>query len=90
MESLAYSFQNVIDNQGISIAITGMLIVFTALVLISLFITLLPRIVSALNHRFPEPAETAAVASASTDPAVVAAIGLALHRRARATEGRNA
>ena len=90
MESLQYNFQNVIDSQGISIAITGMLIVFTALVLISLFITLLPRIVSALNHRFPEPAELTAAPGASTDPAVVAAIGLALHRMGRATGGRNA
>ena len=85
--SVQYNFQNVIDNQGISIAITGMLIVFVALCLISLFISILPRIVSALNNRFPEPAEAATVSS-STDPAIVAAIGLALHRRSQATGGR--
>ena len=38
------SFQNVLDADGIGIAITGMSIVFAGLVLISLFIASLPRL----------------------------------------------
>ena len=89
METFQYSYQNVIDGQGISIAITGMLIVFTALVLISLFITVLPRIVSALNRRYPPAPELSSITpTLSTDPAVGAAIGFALHLRDRGAGGR--
>ena len=35
--------QNIVDGQGVGIAIAGMTIVFVALTLISGFITLLPR-----------------------------------------------
>ena len=89
METFQYTYQNVIDGQGIRIAITGMLIVFTALVLFSLFITVLPRIVSALNRRYPPAPElSSSTPTLSTDPAVVAAIGFALHLRDRGAGGR--
>jgi oxaloacetate decarboxylase gamma subunit len=43
MGDLNFGFQNILNGQGISIAITGMLIVFIALSLISFFIYLLPK-----------------------------------------------
>ncbi len=42
-----FRWANVSDGNAIAIAITGMLIVFTALTLISVFIAALPRILSA-------------------------------------------
>lgn len=38
--------QNVIDGQGVQIALTGMLIVFSGLSLIALFLTYLPRVLA--------------------------------------------
>ncbi len=85
---LQYNFQNVVDGQGISIAITGMLIVFSALVLISSFIAVLPRALAAISHRFPEPPDPAPAGDTTADPAVVAAIGIALHQRGGTAPGR--
>ena len=78
---MIYSFQNIVEGQGVDIAITGMSIVFTALALISLFIFTLPRILARWSP------ETSAVAhptarrdvSGHEEDEVVAAIGLALH-----------
>lgn len=78
---MIYSYQNIVEGQGIDIAITGMSIVFTALALISLFIFVLPRILARWSP------ETSAVArstagrdvSGPEEDEVVAAIGLALH-----------
>ena len=41
--------------EGLWLSITGMLIVFSALVLVSLFIALLPRGLGWINRIFPEP-----------------------------------
>ena len=83
MQTLPYSFQNIIDGHGFSIAITGMLIVFAALVLISLFIAALPKVLEAVSGVFPEKVDSHVQrASGSIDPSVVAAIGFALHQRA--------
>ncbi len=85
--------QNIIDNQGVSLVITGMTIVFLALVMVSILIALLPKILDVLLP--PESAEPAHGHSAhghsahggaartreSSDEALVAAIGVALHRR---------
>ena len=49
MES--FSFQNIIDGQAVSISITGMLIVFSGLLLISIYISLLPRILDLFERR---------------------------------------
>lgn len=45
----SFSFQNVLDGQGIGISITGMAIVYIGLVLISVSIALLPTIIKILS-----------------------------------------
>lgn len=86
------SLQNVLEHHGIGLTITGMLIVFTALVLVSLFIAWLPRVLGAVGNWFPEvdlysaaasPAlpRSPAPSSDAVDEAIVAAIGFVLHKR---------
>ena len=88
-----FNLQNIIDAQGFALSITGMVIVFTALALITITIALLPRILEILaailpaedDHRAPPPRTAPAPdAPAATDDnaAVVAAIGYVLHARA--------
>lgn len=88
-----FSLQNVVDGQGIAIAVTGMAIVFTALVLISVFIALLPRVLAVLNPYLPEsthhghappavPATAAASGNADEDTRIAVAIGVALRHYA--------
>ncbi|MCP4173946.1 MAG: hypothetical protein GY758_24590 [Fuerstiella sp.] len=70
-------------GEGIAIAGTGLLIVFAALVLITLFIAALPRILEAVAIVLPEVPDRHAAADASEsllpDDAVLAAIGFVLH-----------
>ncbi len=54
MSDFDLGLQRIVDGQGLPIAMAGMTIVFTALLLISLFIALLPRILAAVATRFPE------------------------------------
>lgn len=78
--------QNVIDGNGIGLALTGMLIVFTALILISLFIASVPRLLGLLNRIFPEVDHhhhTPSRPADQPDLELVAAIGLALHQHGR-------
>ena len=82
----SFDVQNIIDGQGISIAITGMVIVFFALCLISLFIAALPRILNWVALLWPEPeGDYGHGPSPETSDAVsdeiVAAIAVTLHRR---------
>ena len=77
MSDFDLGLQRIADGQGPPIALAGMVIVFTALLLISLFITVLPRILAAVARRFPEtvhhaphrveppPEDLAAVAAAA-------------------------
>ena len=85
MSELNLSYQNVIDGNGIGLAITGMTIVFTVLGLISLVIAALPRLLSFLpppaEHHGSGAAGTAAPPAQQADGALVAAIGYALHTR---------
>ena len=46
------TFQNVLDADGIGIAITGMFVVFSGLVLISLYISSIPGVLSRLENGF--------------------------------------
>ncbi len=84
------SFQNVIDAGGIGLSITGMTIVFVSLVLVSLFISGLPRVLPLVNgilpeiaghHGAPMPFAASPQAAVSTEEEIVAAIGFALHSR---------
>jgi len=84
MHPLHFSIQNITDGQGIELAIAGMLIVFTVLVLISMFIALLPKILRVVAQKYPErethPATPVPLGS-TDDEAVLAAIGYVLHAR---------
>ena len=75
--------QNIVEAQGFGIAITGMSIVFTALLLITGCISLLPKLLIPLEKLFPiEDHHTAAGGSKSgnaVDEAEVAAAALAVH-----------
>ena len=81
-ERLPFRWSNVQEDNGIAIAIVGLLIVFTALSLITLFIGYLPNVLKALapylpqsTHVAPSPAESTVV----DEEMVVAAIGMVLH-----------
>ena len=74
-------FHHIIEQQGVGIAVTGMLIVFFSFLLVSLFIALLPKILGALPVELrPEPEPSTAVTTA-TDNEIAAAIGFVLHQR---------
>ncbi|MDE2809389.1 MAG: OadG family protein [Gemmatimonadota bacterium] len=68
--------------QGLDLAFVGMSIVFTALVLVSIFIAVLPRILGAIHPYIP-PAQlhTQSHNKENDAPAIAAAIGFALHAR---------
>ncbi len=77
-------WHNVVEGDGIAIAITGMLIVFVALVLIAGAIAALPKILAVLDpilpvadhhHHAPTPSERVP----ADEEKVVAAIGMVLH-----------
>ncbi|SHJ05916.1 Oxaloacetate decarboxylase, gamma chain [Malonomonas rubra DSM 5091] len=79
-----FSWQNVIDGNGIGITLTGMLIVFSGLLLISLFITALPRVLALgeAKKQAPVQSKTAAADTGSTEPTedeIMAVISLVLH-----------
>ncbi|MBF0196323.1 MAG: OadG family protein [Planctomycetes bacterium] len=80
-----FSFQNIIDNDGISLSLTGMAIVFTGLTIISLFIAALPKVLNFLDNLVagkkdePQSMQTATVADGSDDDDMACAIGLAIH-----------
>jgi len=48
---LALSWQNVLDGDGIGVSLTGMSIVFSGLVLISLYIAGIPRLFAFFDYR---------------------------------------
>ncbi len=82
---LKVSFQNVIDADGIWISITGMTIVFSALILITFILSMMPKVLPLLEKIYPESeghhhsTPTAGNGSNGDDEALVAAIGFALH-----------
>ena len=68
--------------QGLDLAFVGMSIVFTALVLVSVFIVVLPRILAAINPYIPPAQLHTQSQDKETDAAAIAAaIGFALHAR---------
>jgi len=79
-----FSWQHVVDGRAVDISLSGMLIVSTALVLISSFIALLPRVLQLLAPFLPaenEQRETAPAAPRSDvpEPELLAAVGYAFH-----------
>lgn len=80
------SWQNVLDGQGFAITLIGMVIVFSGLLLISLFIAQLPRLLDffdRLTTRAARPeAPSEAVAERAAVPQgeeIMAAISLVVH-----------
>ena len=85
VEGNAVGWQNIVEHNGLTIAAIGMLIVFCALVFITLFIGALPKVLAALDPFLPEmhgshgpPA--AAERTKVDEEKVIAAIGMVLHR----------
>lgn len=71
-------------SRGLAIAITGMVIVFLALFLISAFLTALPWVLERLSRIWPEVDEHSAAdghreSLLADDAQVMAAIGFVLH-----------
>ncbi len=82
----SFNTQNIVDGQAVPISITGMVIVFCVLTLLSLFIASMPRILQVVGRIFPEKvAHTKKVAQPSAtesrDEEAIAAIALVLHHR---------
>ncbi len=80
MIEINLSIQNILDGHGIEIAIIGMLVVFTALTLISAFISLLPSILRIVNFIYPIK-DSLSLPDRSDTPKdeILAAIGSVLH-----------
>jgi len=81
---LPFRWANVSEGNAIAIAITGMVIVFTALTLISVFIAVLPKLLSAIEPYLPaveghHHAPTTAERFPTDEEKIVAAIGHVLH-----------
>lgn len=80
MIEINLSVQNILDGHGLEISIIGMLVVFTALALISAFISLLPSVLRVVNFIYPVNASSCLPGHSNTpDDEVLAAIGSALH-----------
>lgn len=78
------AISDAILSRGVAIAISGLAIVFVALLLISLFIASLPGILRKVASIWPEVDEPSAIARrpeslAADDGHVLAAIGFVLH-----------
>ena len=80
MPLLASQTAEISASAALPIAITGMLIVFTALILISLALTALPGILAVLHKYYPEKPEYSPVPSRSSgDQELAAAAAFAMH-----------
>lgn len=80
----SFSLDNITRDE-LGVAAMGLLIVFTALVVISGFIVVLPKALDALQHMLPPEVDhhhgTAVPATRSDDEAIAVAIGVGLHAR---------
>jgi len=84
MQELSFSYQNIIAGQGFELAFAGMTIVFTALVLVSTFIALLPKVLMVINRLIPEVHLHTAPSQEDQDSdeaEIAAAVGVALYAR---------
>ena len=88
MSGSNFNYQNIINGQGFELAFAGMIIVFTALSLVSIFIALLPHLLVSVNrwvhevHHHSAPKTKAKSPAAGNDTEIAAAIGYVLHNRA--------
>lgn len=83
MNNLTLGVENIVNANGVSISVMGMLIVFAALAIIAIFITLLPRLLPLLEKVVPEAHHHSAPAPSvpSDHEEVLAAIAYALFRK---------
>ncbi|WP_320172524.1 OadG family protein [Maridesulfovibrio sp.] len=89
MQQVLFSWDNVVAGNGMSLSITGMSIVFVALIMISVYIALLPSIAALLNRIVPPSAHhhgpvakapAPAVKSGPSEAEIVAAAVAYLHK----------
>jgi len=75
-----FSIKKIAEGHGLSISITGMLIVFFALVTITVFLLLLHRILKVVSKVFPEIEEIDenTLSDNTSSNEIVAAIGYAM------------
>ena len=82
MYNFNFNVQNIEDGQGLGIALTGMIIVFSVLTLISVFIVILPKILAVVAKKFPESVGHHGVpVQTEDDNSALAAIGYVMHMR---------
>lgn len=85
MDKFTFDLKNIADGQGVGISVTGLLIVFAALTLITIFITVLPHILRKLEPYLPKVDEMHAIPDREEGSAVteqmIAAIGYALFKK---------
>ncbi|MFC1758221.1 OadG family transporter subunit [Planctomycetota bacterium] len=62
-----FTLQPLTEDHGIPLAIMGIFVVFTALALVALMITLLPRVLKLLLPDQPPPSKTALAPEVTTD-----------------------
>lgn len=83
MESLNFSWSNVIAGDGLSTALMGMTIVFAGLVTLSLYIALLPKLLNLLNSGKKKAAFVSSVSATQGSRALseeeLAAVGYVVH-----------
>jgi Na+-transporting methylmalonyl-CoA/oxaloacetate decarboxylase gamma subunit len=82
MIDLQAGIQHINDGQGVAIAVIGMTIVFSALSLISIVITLLPRVLRGVAALFPEPVVAPPRRSAPPEDLTMVAAAAAAHHAA--------
>jgi len=84
---MSFDLDAIVEADGIGIAMIGMLIVFSALVLISLFIAFLPKILRIVEPWLPSVDEAKSRSPEESFPIdrqrIIAAIGAALRERQR-------
>ena len=85
---LTFRFQNILDHDGFGVAITGLLIVFTSLALITGAIAMMPKVLAALEGFLPAEHEHhgASATNASNDEALAVAIGFAMHTQVKSKD----
>ncbi len=83
MEVFSVYLQRIADGNAVAISLTGMIIVFCALLFISVFIASLPHILNLLNLLPDEEAVSQGGKSGASDDHVIAAIGAVLRYRMR-------
>ncbi|SDK94883.1 oxaloacetate decarboxylase, gamma subunit [Maridesulfovibrio ferrireducens] len=83
MQEMVFSWQHVVNGNGLAISITGMGIVFVALMLVSLYIAMLPRLAGFFNKIIPPAAHHCGMEPAPSGPVeaeIVAAAVAYLHK----------